>query len=58
MTISATPKTVQELRIEIARSCEKSAAIWQGAADNGLAGAAEMAALIRADAARNWELAS
>ncbi len=49
--------TVQQLRIEIAKGCEKSAAIWQGAADNGLAGAAEMAALIRADAVRNWELA-
>ncbi len=55
--MSTAPKTVQELRREIALGCEKSAAIWQGAADNGLAGAAEMAALIRADAVRNWELA-
>ncbi len=49
--------TAKELRREIALSCEKSAAIWQGAADNGHAGAAEMAALMRIDALRNWELA-
>lgn len=51
------PKTVSELRAEIARGCEAAAKVWQKAADEGLHGAAAGAAKLRADAVRNRELA-
>ena len=47
------PKTVAELRAEIAKGCELAAIAFRKAAQDGLASADKFAAALDRDAARN-----